>query len=135
MKIVSIEKCLEAVPNKFELALLASNRAKSILAGSPSKLEENDKDDKAAYISLKEIEENKTDLVEAKKELKEDILKDNLFIKSTTRKDALKSEDSFDDSDDNFNLDELMDNMEFDTDDPEDDDIDLGSEEEIEEEE
>lgn len=133
MKVVSIEKCLEAVPNKFELALLASNRAKAILAGSPIAMEEKSKDDKPAFISLKEIEENKLDLQKTKVDLKEDILKDNLFIKSVVKKDSLKSDDSFDDGDDDFNLDELMNNMEFDTDDQEEDDIDLGSEEEVEE--
>ncbi len=129
MKTVSIENCLGVVPNKFELALLASNRAKSILAGSPSKLNDNDKYDKAAYISLKEIENKNVDLQEAREKLKEDILKDNLFIKNIAKKDLLKSEDSFDDSDDNFNLDELMDNMEFDGDDFDEEDSDIDDDE------
>lgn len=128
MKTVSIENCLEVVPNKFELALLASNRAKSILAGSPSKLSDNDKYDKAAYISLKEIENKNVNLQEAREKLKEDILKDNLFIKNITKKDLLKSEDNFDDGDDNFNLDELMDNMEFDSDDFDEEDSDIDDE-------
>ena len=132
MKVISVEKCLNIVPNKFELALIAANRAKSILSGSQSELGDEVKDDKAAYISLREIESNKLDLPKAKKDLKEEILKDNLFLKNTNKKDFLKSDDSFDDSDDGFNLDELMDNMEFDTDDMEEDDPSLDNDDSME---
>lgn len=131
MKITSIENCLNVIPNKFELSLLVANRAKSILAGSPTTLDYNVSDDKASYIALKEIEENKLDISTAKKELKEELLRDNLFLKNTSKKD-FKSDLSADDSDDNFDLDELMDSMEFDEDmdseDSIDEDIDINSE-------
>jgi DNA-directed RNA polymerase subunit omega len=50
---VTVEDCLKVVPNRFELAVLSSYRAKEISKGAPIKVEkDNDKD---TVISLKEI--------------------------------------------------------------------------------
>lgn len=126
---ISIENCLNVVPNKFELSLLASNRAKAILNGAPVYLDYtyNANKKKASYIALEEIENEKLDIVLLRKDLKEELLRDNLFIKTSGKKDFLKSDLSSDDSDEDFDLDELMDSMEFDddTDDSVEDDIDL----------
>ena len=49
---ITVEDCVTVVPNRFELCLIASNRAKSILSGAPTQL---DRKEKPAVISLREI--------------------------------------------------------------------------------
>ncbi len=52
---VTVEDCLSKIPNKFELVLLASKRAKDIDRGAtPSILKNNDK---STVIALREISE------------------------------------------------------------------------------
>ncbi len=49
---ITVEDCVEVVPNRFELCLIASNRAKAILSGSSTNL---DRKEKPAVIALREI--------------------------------------------------------------------------------
>ena len=49
---VTVEDCVTIVRNRFELCLIASNRAKSILSGVETSL---DRKEKPAVISLREI--------------------------------------------------------------------------------
>lgn len=49
---ITVEDCVRIVPNRFELCLIASNRAKAILSGAPTTL---DRKEKPAVISLREI--------------------------------------------------------------------------------
>jgi DNA-directed RNA polymerase subunit omega len=49
---ITVEDCVEVVPNRFELCLIASNRAKAILSGSNTNL---DRKEKPAVIALREI--------------------------------------------------------------------------------
>jgi DNA-directed RNA polymerase subunit omega len=52
---ITVEDCVDKVPNRFELVLLAAHRARSIAIGSPASVEpENDKD---PVIALREIAE------------------------------------------------------------------------------
>jgi len=52
---VTVEDCIIHVPNRFELVLMAANRAKQIASGNPITLDrDNDKD---AVVSLREIAE------------------------------------------------------------------------------
>jgi DNA-directed RNA polymerase subunit omega len=52
---VTVEDCVDKVPNRFELVLLAAHRARSIASGSPITVEpENDKN---PVIALREIAE------------------------------------------------------------------------------
>ncbi len=63
---VTVEDCIMEVPNRFELVLLASQRAKQISVGNPLTVErDNDKDSVVALreiadktISLPQLEEN-----------------------------------------------------------------------------
>lgn len=57
---VTVEDCVLKVPNRFELVLLAAQRAKDIGSGAPMKVEEDR--DKKTVIALREIEEDKLDL-------------------------------------------------------------------------
>jgi DNA-directed RNA polymerase subunit omega len=61
---ITVEDCVTVVPNRFELCLVASNRAKSILSGAQTTFENKEK---PAVISLREIAEDLVD-VEAVKE-------------------------------------------------------------------
>lgn len=54
---VTVEDCLEKVPNRFDLVLMASKRARLIANGqSPMVEEENDK---PTVLALREIAEDK----------------------------------------------------------------------------
>jgi DNA-directed RNA polymerase subunit omega len=50
---ITIEDCLGRIPNRFELTLAATNRARQLTAGS-TPLVEHDRD-KATVIALREI--------------------------------------------------------------------------------
>lgn len=57
---VTVQDCILNVPNRFELVILAAQRAKQIAAGNPITLpRDNDKD---AVVSLREIAEKTVDL-------------------------------------------------------------------------
>jgi DNA-directed RNA polymerase subunit omega len=56
---VTVEDCVTIVPNRFELCIIASNRAKSILSGAPTNF---DKKEKPAVISLREVAEGLIDV-------------------------------------------------------------------------
>ena len=46
---VTVEDCVEKIPNRYELLLVAAQRAKDIYTGSPSKVDrENDKNNLVA---------------------------------------------------------------------------------------
>lgn len=64
---VTVEDCVDKVPNRFELVLLAAHRARSITAGSPITLErENDKN---PVVSLREIAERTISAEDVKEDL------------------------------------------------------------------
>lgn len=52
---VTVEDCVDKVPNRFELVLLAAYRAREIAAGAPITVERNN--DKNPVVSLREIAE------------------------------------------------------------------------------
>ena len=52
---VTVEDCVDKVPNRFELVMLASHRAREIAAGSPVTVERDN--DKNPVVSLREIAE------------------------------------------------------------------------------
>ena len=52
---VTVEDCVDKIPNRFELVLMAAHRARTLTAGSPVTIEpENDKN---PVIALREIAE------------------------------------------------------------------------------
>lgn len=63
---VTVEDCVTVVNNRFELCLVASNRAKSILSGSTTQL---DRKEKPAVISLREIADGLVDIESVKKNI------------------------------------------------------------------
>lgn len=52
---VTVEDCVDKVPNRFELVMLAAHRAREIAAGSPITVERDN--DKNPVVSLREIAE------------------------------------------------------------------------------
>ena len=50
---VTVEDCIEKIPNRFELVILAAERAKSISSGSPLTVDRDN--DKNPVIALREI--------------------------------------------------------------------------------
>jgi DNA-directed RNA polymerase subunit omega len=55
---VTVEDCVDKVPNRFELVLLATHRARALANGSLITVDENDKN---AVIALREIAEKTID--------------------------------------------------------------------------
>ena len=53
---VTVEDCVLKVPNRFELVLLAGQRAREIAAGAPLSVERDD--DKNPVVALREIAED-----------------------------------------------------------------------------
>jgi len=52
---VTVEDCVDKIPNRFELVLLAAHRARSIANGSAVTIQPDD--DKNPVIALREIAE------------------------------------------------------------------------------
>ncbi|MCB1364710.1 MAG: DNA-directed RNA polymerase subunit omega [Rhodobacteraceae bacterium] len=62
---VTVEDCVDKVPNRFELVMLASHRAREIAAGAPITVDRDN--DKNPVVSLREIAEE-TQTAEALRE-------------------------------------------------------------------
>jgi len=56
---VTVEDCVEKVPNRFGLVLLSAHRARAISAGAPLTLDRDN--DKNPVVALREIAEDKVD--------------------------------------------------------------------------
>lgn len=52
---VTVEDCVDKVPNRFELVMLAAHRAREIASGSPATVDRDN--DKNPVVSLREIAE------------------------------------------------------------------------------
>merc|ERR1712063_17239 len=64
---VTVEDCVDKVPNRFELVLLAAHRSRMIREGSPITVDrDNDKD---PVVSLREIADESVDLKVVKEAL------------------------------------------------------------------
>lgn len=57
---VTVEDCIEKVPNRFKLVLLAAHRARNISAGSALTIDRDN--DKNPVVALREIADDKVDL-------------------------------------------------------------------------
>jgi DNA-directed RNA polymerase subunit omega len=53
---ITVEDCLQKIPNRFELVLLASKRAKQLLRGAKPLIES---DNREIVVALREIAEGK----------------------------------------------------------------------------
>ena len=57
---ITVEDCLDRIPNRFELVLLAAKRAKQLLKGSRPLVET---DNKEIVTSLREIADGKVRMI------------------------------------------------------------------------
>jgi DNA-directed RNA polymerase subunit omega len=80
-KKISIEDCLGVIPNKFELTVLAMNRAKELLLGAQSEVGDGKFTKKQVNKALKEIGSNMIDLGDLKEKIKEYLRNNDLFSK------------------------------------------------------
>ena len=67
---VTVEDCVTVIPNRFELCLVASNRAKSILSGASTNFSRKEK---PAVISLREIADKAVDIENIEKNIIKEI--------------------------------------------------------------
>ena len=133
MAAVTIEDCLKIVPNRFELALIASYRAEQLMNGSPM-LYKPKKQEKNTVVALREIGMGLLDVDAIRKEMREKLKTQSLFnnVRENAEEESDKEDDgnilsniSLDDDDDIENIDEDNDEEYYDDFDSEDvDDLD-----------
>ena len=64
---VTVEDCIQHIPNRFELVIIAAQRAKQIASGTPLTIDrDNDKD---AVVSLREIADKTINIEQIKDDL------------------------------------------------------------------
>lgn len=80
MAAVTVQDCLKVVPNRFELALIASYRAKQLMNGAPM-LYASKKKEKNTVIALREIANGLLDIEAIKKEIQNNI-KNHMLLKN-----------------------------------------------------
>lgn len=66
---ITVEDCVVRIPNRFELVMLAAQRARNVAAGMPLTIDRDD--DKNPVVALREIAEKTVDL----EELQENMIK------------------------------------------------------------
>ena len=87
---VTVEDCILNVPNRFELVVLAAQRAKQIASGTPLTLDrDNDKD---AVVSLREIAEKTIDLDKIKEDFTQSFCKRQMIEQAKAALNAPNSE-------------------------------------------
>lgn len=64
---ITVEDCVERIPNRFELVMLAAQRARDVSAGAPLTVERDN--DKNPVVALREIAESTLDLDHLRYEL------------------------------------------------------------------
>lgn len=64
---VTVEDCIDKIPNRYELLMVATQRAKDISAGSPIMVSRDN--DKNPVIALREIAEEKVNIEDLQKSL------------------------------------------------------------------
>ena len=64
---VTVEDCIDKIPNRYELLMVAAQRAKDISSGSPIRVDRDN--DKNSVVALREIAENQADVEELQKSL------------------------------------------------------------------
>ncbi|MCG7493803.1 DNA-directed RNA polymerase subunit omega [Thalassobius sp. Cn5-15] len=68
---VTVEDCVDKVPNRFELVMLASHRAREIASGAPLTVDRDN--DKNAVVALREI----ADETQSADSLRERVIENN----------------------------------------------------------
>ena len=82
---ITVEDCLEKIPSRFDLILMASKRARQLSTTSRDPLVEWD-NDKPTLVALREIEEGLLDQKTLEQTLEEDLLLDE-FSRPNNKED------------------------------------------------
>ena len=85
---ITVEDCLEKIPSRFDLILMASKRASQLSTTSRDPLVEWD-NDKPTLVALREIEEGLLDQKTLEQTLEEDLLLDEFSIPNNKEDDNL----------------------------------------------
>ena len=85
---ITVEDCLEKIPSRFDLILMASKRARQLSTTSRDPLVEWD-NDKPTLVALREIEEGLLDQKTLEQTLEEDVLLDEFSLPSKQEDDNL----------------------------------------------
>ena len=85
---ITVEDCLEKIPSRFDLILMASKRARQLSTTSRDPLVEWD-NDKPTLVALREIEEGLLDQKTLEQTLEEDLLLDEFTIPNNKEDDNL----------------------------------------------
>lgn len=64
---VTVEDCIDKIPNRYDLVLISAQRAKDIASGSPILVDRDN--DKNSVVALREISENKVSIEDLQKSL------------------------------------------------------------------
>lgn len=64
---VTVEDCIDKIPNRYDLVLVAAQRAKDIKSGSRIQVERDN--DKNSVVALREISENRVSIEDLQKSL------------------------------------------------------------------
>lgn len=64
---VTVEDCIDKIPNRYDLVMVAAQRARDISAGSPLCVERDN--DKNSVVALREIAENRVSIEDLQKSL------------------------------------------------------------------
>ena len=64
---VTVEDCIEKVPNRFDLVLMAAHRSRNISAGAALTIDRDN--DKTPVVSLRELAEDTIDLADLRESL------------------------------------------------------------------
>lgn len=64
---VTVEDCIEKVPNRFDLVLMAAHRSRNISAGAALTVDRDN--DKTPVVSLRELAEDTIDLADLRESL------------------------------------------------------------------
>ncbi len=83
---ITVEDCLEKIPSRFDLILMASKRARQLSTTSRDPLVEWD-NDKPTLVALREIEEGLLDIKTLEKTLEEDLLLDEFSVPTNLEND------------------------------------------------
>ena len=81
---ITVEDCLEKIPSRFDLIIMASKRARQLSTTSREPLVEWD-NDKPTLVALREIEEGLIDRETLDRTLEEDVLMDGLLLLKRVR--------------------------------------------------
>ncbi|MBR6355501.1 MAG: DNA-directed RNA polymerase subunit omega [Alphaproteobacteria bacterium] len=64
---VTVEDCIDKIPNRYDLVLVAAQRAKDISSGSPIQVDRDN--DKNSVVALREISENRVSIEDLQRSL------------------------------------------------------------------